>query len=365
MTRARAAILRDSPGRLEIEEIDIDLPGPNEVLVRTAAAGLCHSDLHFIEGKYTPQLPLVVGHEVSGVVEAVGTGVDYVKPGDHVVGCLSVFCGECAYCVTGRPYLCRSTKVKRALGSRPRLSSGGVELHQNGQLGGFAETMLVHEHALVRIDPEMPLDRAALLGCGTITGVGAVFNTAKVTPGATVAVIGCGGVGLNVVQGAAIAGASRVIAVDLLASKLDLARRFGATETVDASQVDAVEAVRELTDGGVEYAFEAIGLRATAEQAWDMLARGGTATVIGLIPAGERVSLPASDLWMAEKRLQGSSMGSNRFRYDIPRLVDLYLRGRLNLDDLISARITLDEVNDGFRRLQEGAVARNVIKFEG
>ncbi|MFD8339313.1 Zn-dependent alcohol dehydrogenase [Streptomyces solisilvae] len=365
MASARAAVLRDCPGQLEIEEIDIDLPDPKEVLIRTAASGLCHSDLHFIEGKYTPPLPHVLGHEVAGVVEAVGSDVTYVKPGDHVVGCLSVFCGECGYCVTGRPYLCRSTSVKRVPGSKPRISSGGVELYQSGQLGGFAEMLLVHEHAIVRIDPEMPLDRAALLGCGTITGVGAVFNTAKVTPGSTVAVIGCGGVGLNVIQGAAIAGASRVIAVDLLASKLELAGRFGATETVDASQVDAVEAVREITDGGVEFAFEAIGLRTTAEQAFEMLTRGGTATVIGLIPAGERVSLLASELWMAEKRLQGSSMGSNRFRHDIPRLVDLYLGGRLNLDDLISARITLDEVNDGFSRLKSGAVARSVIKFEG
>ena len=229
MTKARAAVLRDSPGWLEIEEIDIDLPRSNEVLVRNAAAGLCHSDLHFMEGKYQPQLPLVVGHEVAGIVEAVGSDVDYLKPGDHVVGCLSVFCGECTYCVTGRPYLCRSPKVRRSPGSKPRLSSDGVELYQNGQLGGFAEAMLVHEHALVKVDPEMPLDRAALLGCGTVTGVGAVINTAKVHPGSTVAVIGCGGVGLNVVQGAAIAGAAQIIAIDLVESKLDLARRFGAT----------------------------------------------------------------------------------------------------------------------------------------
>jgi S-(hydroxymethyl)glutathione dehydrogenase/alcohol dehydrogenase len=224
--------------------------------------------------------------------------------------------------------------------------------------------MLVHEHALVKISPEMPLDRAAVLGCATVTGVGAVINTAKVPAGSTVAVLGCGGVGLNVIQGAALAGASRVIAVDLLAPKLEMARRFGATDIIDASQGDPVEAVRELTRGGVEYSFEAIGLVATAEQAFAMLAAGGTATVIGLIPAGQRVSVPASDLWVAEKRLQGSSMGSNRFRYDIPRLIDLYLQGRLNLDDLISTRIGLDEVNDGFRALEAGAVARGLIKFD-
>jgi len=364
MTTVLAAILHECPGWLDIGTIDVDEPARNEVLVRTAAAGLCHSDLHWMEGKYPPQLPLVVGHESAGVVEAVGADVTYVKPGDHVITCLSVFCGECDFCVTGRPHLCRSATVRRAPGAPPRLTEAGTPVNTVGQLGSFAEAMLVHERALVKIDDAMPLDRAALVGCSTITGVGAVFNTAKVPPGSTVAVVGCGGVGLNVIQGAALAGASRVIAIDLSESKLKLARHFGATDTIDASRVDAVGTVIELTGGGVEYSFEAIGLRATAEHAFAMLARGGTATVIGLIPQGEQVSVPANELWMGEKRLQGSTMGSNRFRRDIPRLIDLYMQGRLNLDDLVSTRITLDQVNDGLRALQNGeVVGRSVIGF--
>jgi len=364
MTTVRAAVLHESPGWLDISAITLDTPARHEVVVRTAAAGLCHSDLHYLEGKYIPKLPVVVGHESAGVVEAVGDGVTYVQPGDHVITCLSVFCGECSYCVTGRPHLCSSADVRRGPEMAPRLTEDGTALGAVGQLGSFAEAMLVHEHALVKIDPAMPLDRAALLGCGTITGVGAVFSTAKVPPGSTVAVIGCGGVGLNVIQGAVLAGASRVIAVDMRESKLEMARRFGATDTVDASNVDAVHAVIELTKGGVEYSFEAIGLSATAEQSFAMLARGGTATVIGLIPDGEHISIPGSALWMGEKRIQGSTMGSNRFRHDIPRLVDMYLQGRLNLDDLVSARISLDQVNDGFRALQGGEVARSVIVFD-
>ena len=364
MSTVRAAVLHECPGWLDVGDIQVDGPARNEVLVRTAAAGLCHSDLHWMEGKYTPELPLVVGHESAGVVEDVGADVTYVKPGDHVITCLSVFCGECDFCVTGRPHLCRSASVRRAHGTGPRLSQAGKMVHQLGQLGSFSEAMLVHERALVRIDPAMPLDRAALIGCSTITGVGAVFNTAKVAPGSTVAVVGCGGVGLNVIQGAILAGASRVICIDLRESKLKMARHFGATDTVDASQVDAVDAVIDLTGGGVDYSFEAIGLKVTAEQAFGMLARGGTATVIGLIPQGEQISLPGNELWMGEKHLQGSTMGSNRFRYDIPRLIDLYLQGRLKLDDLVSARITLDQVNDGFQALQNGeVVGRSVVQF--
>jgi S-(hydroxymethyl)glutathione dehydrogenase / alcohol dehydrogenase len=358
-----AALLTDCPGDLAPATLELDSPAAGEVLVRTAAAGLCHSDLHFMQGKYKPPLPIVLGHEIAGVVEQVGPGVSYLKPGDHVAGCLSVFCGECDFCVTGRPYLCTSASTRRAPDGPPRLRLGGQPVHQGGQLGGFAEALLVHEHALVKIDPAMPLDRAAVLGCAVMTGVGAVFRTARVRPGATVAVIGCGGIGLNVIQGAVLAGASRVIAVDQRAAKLDLAKRFGATDVLDASQQDAVAGVKELTGGGVEYSFEAIGLAVTAEQSFDMLGRGGTATVIGLIPAGERVSLDASAFWTAEKRIQGSTLGSNRFRYDLPRLVDMYLQGRLNLDDLVSSRITLADINSGFAALAAGEVARSVVVY--
>lgn len=360
----RAAVLRQSPGWLEITDLEVDRPGPSEVVVRTAAAGLCHSDLHFLEGKYPAQVPIVMGHESAGVVEAVGEAVHYVAPGDHVITCLSVFCGACEYCLTGRPYLCQSPDVRRGPEQRSRLFEKGQRVNQFANLGSFAETMLVHEHALVRITPDMPLDRAALIGCGVTTGLGAVFNTARVPAGATVAVVGCGGIGLSCVQGAYLAGAARIIAVDLVASKLDLARRLGATDTVNGSDGDVVAQVLELTDGGVEYSFEAIGLATAAEQAFEMLRRGGLATVIGMIPPGQMVQLPGSS-FLQSKRIGGSTMGSNRFRIDMPRYVDLYLQGRLKLDEMVSARIKLDEINDGFTALQRADTARSVIVFSG
>jgi S-(hydroxymethyl)glutathione dehydrogenase/alcohol dehydrogenase len=234
---------------------------------------------------------------------------------------------------------------------------------QFADLSSFAEMMLVHEHALAKIREDMPLDRAALIGCGVTTGVGSVIHTAKVEPGSTVAVIGCGGVGLSCINGAAIAGAGRIIAVDMLTSKLDLARKFGATDVVDGSQGDAVEQVKELTGGGVHYSFEAIGLKVTAEQAFNMLRNGGTATVIGMIPPGQMVSLHGPD-FLSEKKIQGSMMGSNRFRVDMPRFVELYMQGRLHLDDLVSSHIKLADINDAFAQLETGEVARNVIMFD-
>ena len=220
--------------------------------------------------------------------------------------------------------------------------------------------MLVHENAIVKITKDMPLDRAALIGCGVTTGVGAVFNTAKVPPGATVAVIGCGGVGLSAVQGASIAGAGRIIAVDMLDSKLELARKMGATDTVNPKKGDPVGQVKELTGGGVDFSFEAIGLKIAAEQAFGMLKNGGTATVIGMIPLGQKIELPGVD-FLFEKKIQGSSMGSNRFRTDMPKYVDMYLNGKLNLDDMVSKRIKLEDVNEAFAALEKGEVARQVI----
>ena len=359
----QAAVFRAVNEPMAVEDIRIDKPGPREVLVRTAAAGVCHSDLHFFNGTYPGQTPCVLGHESAGVVEQVGESVRYVQPGDHVITCLSVFCGHCEYCLTGHMSLCQEPEVRRGRGEDPRLSQGGEALTQFANLGSFAEQMLVHEHAVVKVRQDMPLDRAALIGCGVTTGVGAVIHTAAVEPGATVAVIGCGGVGLSCINGAAIAGASRVIAVDLVASKLELARNFGATDTVDASGGDAVAQVRELTGGGVHYAFEAIGLKTCAEQAFQMLRRGGTATVIGMIPPGQMVQLHGAE-FLSEKRIQGSMMGSNRFRVDMPRFVDFYLQGKLHLDDMISSRIALRDVTDALLALEKGEVARNVIMFD-
>ena len=359
----KAAVFREVNRPMEVEEVQISKPGAREVLVRTAAAGVCHSDLHFFNGTYPGELPMVLGHESAGVVEQVGSDVHYVKPGDHVITCLSVFCGHCEYCLTGHMSLCQEPETRRTANQEPRISHGGKALGQFANLGSFAEHMLVHEHAVAKIRDDMPLDRAALIGCGVTTGVGAVIHTAKVEPGSTVAVIGCGGVGLSCINGAAIAGASRVIAVDMVPSKLELARKFGATDVVDGKDVDAVEAVKELSGGGVHYSFEAIGLKVTAEQAFNMLRNGGTATVIGMIPPGHKVSLHGVD-FLFEKKIQGSFMGSNRFRVDMPRFVDLYLQGKLHLDDMISGHIRLDDINDAMKALETGEIARNVILFD-
>ncbi len=359
----KAAVFREVNKPMDVEEVQISKPGPREVLVRTVAAGVCHSDMHFFNGTYPGQLPLILGHESAGVVEQVGSAVTYVKPGDHVITCLSVFCGTCEFCLTGHMSLCQEPALRRGEKEEPRLAKNGTRVNQFANLGSFAEHMLVHEHALAKIRPDMPLDRAALIGCGVTTGVGAVIHTAKVEPGTSVVVIGCGGVGLSCINGAAIAGAGRVIAVDMVKSKLDLALKFGATDVVNAKETDAIEAVRELTGGGAHYTFEAIGLKATAQQAFKMLRRGGTATVIGMIPPGQMVEVHGPEL-LQEKKLQGSFMGSNRFRVDMPRYVDFYLQGKLHLDDMISRRIKLPDVNDALAALETGEIARSVIMFE-
>ena len=361
--KMKAAVLREVNKPLEIEDVKLADPGPREVLVRTVAAGVCHSDLHFQNGSYPYPLPAVLGHESAGVVEAVGSMVDYVKPGDHIITCLSAFCGHCEDCLTGHMSLCQEPELQRAAGESPRIAAGDETVHQFLTLSSFAEYMLVHEHALTKIREDMPMDRAALIGCGVTTGVGAVIHTASVEPGSTVAVIGCGGVGLSCINGAAIAGAARIIAIDTVPSKLDLARKFGATDVVNATDSDPIEAVRELTGGGVHYSFEAIGLKATTEQSFKMLRRGGTATIIGMIPVGTMIELHGPE-FLQERTIQGSNMGSNRFRVDMPRYVDFYLQGKLHLDDMISGRIQLEDVNDALAALEGGEVARNVIMFE-
>ncbi|HEY5645984.1 MAG TPA: Zn-dependent alcohol dehydrogenase [Pseudomonadales bacterium] len=347
---------------MTIEDVDLDGLKPREIRVRTCFAGICHSDLHFVEGIFPFRAPAVLGHESAGVVEEVGSDVEYVAPGDHVITCLSVFCGHCNHCLSGYPNRCGGRSTARKTGERPRLSINGDPVAQFAHLSSYAEEMLVHENAVVKIREDMPLDRAALIGCGVTTGAGAALRTANVEAGSTVAVIGCGGVGLSAINGAAIAGAGRIIAIDRLAAKLELARQFGATDTVDASQGDVVERVVELTQGGVDYSFEAIGLKVTCEQAWGMLATGGVATVIGMVPGDQVIEIRGMDL-LQEKKLQGSMMGSNRFRIDMPRYVDFYMAGKLMLDPLISRRIPLAEINEGMEALKTGEVARQVIAF--
>jgi S-(hydroxymethyl)glutathione dehydrogenase/alcohol dehydrogenase len=357
----KAAVLNARNTPLEIEEIQIDKPGPREVLLRTAASGVCHSDLHLIRRGTGPIVP---GHEPAGIVEQVGSDVTYVKPGERVIACLSIFCGICEFCTTGRSHLCGGRMFDRQKGQPPRLSRNGKPVAQMSQLSSFAEQMLVPENALVKIRDEMPLDGAALIGCGVTTGLGAALYRARVEAGTSCAVVGCGGVGLSIIQGCRIAGASRIIAVDIQDWKLDLAKKVGATHGVSASGGDAVAQVQELTGGGVDYAFEAIGLNETARQAYDMTRRGGTTVIVGVITAGQDLAIPGFDLVLSEKQVLGSTMGSIGFRVAMPRFVDFYLGGQLLLDEIISARRPLEEINLCFDELQRGVAARSVIVFD-
>jgi S-(hydroxymethyl)glutathione dehydrogenase/alcohol dehydrogenase len=353
----KAAVLQSLGTPMRVEEVTLEEPGAGQVLVRTAAAGVCHSDLHFIDGAWPIRLPVVLGHEAAGVVERVGPGVTYVEPGDHVVLLFVPFCGTCRYCSTGRPNLCqrgRATALTMKIGDKAVTPFLGMS--------AFAEEMVVPEGALVKIRKDMPLDRAALIGCGVMTGVGAAINTARVPAGSSCAVIGAGGVGLNVIQGCRLAGAERIIAVDMLEHKLKMAREFGATHTVDASTEDAVEKVRELTDGGADYAFEVIGLPAAITQAFDMVRRGGEAVVVGMAPFGSQATISAP-AFLEEKVLRGCLYGSTRPRVDMPRIVDLYMAGKLELDALVSRTYRLDETNDAFAAMKNGEVARGVIGF--
>lgn len=361
----KAAVLYEPNKPLVIEDVGVRKPRAREVLLRTVCAGLCHSDLHFMEGLYPHPLPAVLGHESAGIVEEVGEDVTYVKKGDRVITCLSVFCGVCEQCTSGRPAICTGVDVKLPPGVSDRMVwSKPGQIHQFLNLSSFAEQMLVHENAIVKISEDMPLDRAALIGCGVITGTGAVFNTAAVKPGETMVVIGCGGIGMAAINGGAIAGAGRIIAVDTNPQKLELALRLGATDAVNARDGDPVQQVIELTKGKVHHTFEAVGAKKTAEQAFQMLGPGGVATIIGMIPFGEKIELHGFDFLRGEKKIQGSSMGSNRFRTDMPRLIDHYLRGKLHLDEWISARIKLNEINDGFANMKSGKVLRSVIMFD-
>jgi S-(hydroxymethyl)glutathione dehydrogenase/alcohol dehydrogenase len=347
----RAAVMRANNAPLELEEVQIDDPGPGEVLIKTAASGICHSDLTVIEGGLPVPPPCVLGHEPAGIVEAVGAGVSDFAPGDHVIGCITSWCGVCKFCTGGRPYLCLTQYAGRANNPKPRLASkDGGPLFQFANLSSFAEKMLCPERSLVKIRDDMPLDRASLIGCGVTTGLGAVLRTARVPAGASVVVIGCGGVGLAAIQGARLVGAGRVIAVDAQPWKFDLARKFGAIDCLDPKAGDPVAAVHELTGGGADFVFECIGLVATVQQAVAMTGRGGTTVLVGVVPITELVPISAADLTLQEKRITGSYMGSNRFRFDMPKYVDFYLDGRLYLDEMISSRIALDDVNDAFAR---------------
>jgi len=359
----KAAVLRQFDGVFGVENVTLADPVGREVVVDVKGSGLCHSDLHFAENDYGYPLPQVLGHEVAGVVAEVGPDVTEFTVGDHVVGSLIQFCGHCEACLAGRTYQCRHPHETLRGGDQPsRITAAGEPLVQMWGLGGFAERSLAHENQLVKIPDDVPFPQAAILGCGTITGAGAAINTARVRPGDTVAVVGLGGVGLNVINGARVAGASRIVAVDVQPAKFELARKFGATDTVNSAAVDAVETVRDLTGGGVDIAFEVVGLRETSELAVQLVGVGGAVYVIGLSKPGTKIEVdPLVDLLTLQKRVQGVYMGSTNIKHDIPMYARLYLDGRINLDDLISREITIAEINDAYAELKGGAIARSVI----
>jgi len=362
----KAAIFRKPHEPLTIESVEIDKPSGREVLVRTAATGVCHSDLHVVDGqgRWPLDRPIVLGHEGAGVVEAVGADVTTLRPGDHVVACLSGFCGSCAQCLAGHPNLCVGGLVTRPDAAPPRLSQKGEPLRQFIGISSYAERMLLHENSVVKIDPALPLDRAALVGCGVLTGVGAALRTSGLQAGQTVAVFGCGGVGLAIVQGARIGGARQIIGVDVFDGKLEMAKRVGATHVVNSANDDPVKAVRALTGGaGVDHAFEAVGNARLVRQAIESLAIRGTATIVGVLPPDATIEFP----WMAirpECRVQTSRMGSNRFRLDIPLYLEFYRQGRLLLDEMVTRRGRLEDINEAFRAMKAGEVARTVLMFD-
>ncbi|MCH8131552.1 MAG: Zn-dependent alcohol dehydrogenase [Myxococcales bacterium] len=361
----KAAVMRANNAPLEIEDVQIDDPAAGEVLVKTSASGICHSDLTVIEGGLPVPPPCILGHEPSGIVEVVGEGVTDFAPGDHVIGCLSKWCGVCKFCTGGRPYLCLGQFAGRSEGLKPRLrSKGGDPILQFANLSSFAEKMLCPERSLVKIRDDMPLDRASLIGCGVTTGLGAALNTVNIPAGASVVIIGCGGVGLAALQGARIVGAGKIIAVDAKPWKFDLAQKLGANHCIDATDGDPVAAVHELTGGGADFVFECIGLVPTVQQAVAMTGRGGTTVLVGVVPITQTAEFSPADLTLQEKKITGSYMGSNRFRFDMPKYIDFYLDGRLNLDEMISSRIPLEEVNDALDLMRKGEAVRQVIVFD-
>jgi S-(hydroxymethyl)glutathione dehydrogenase / alcohol dehydrogenase len=360
----KAAILRDLSCPMSIEDIQISKPKCKEVLVRIAATGVCHSDLHVLTGDLPQSLPVILGHESAGVVEQVGPDVRGVHPGDHVVVCLTFHCGHCEQCLSGNSHRCFTPEAVRSPNEPARLFRGEESFAQFSQIGGFAEQILVHESGCVPIRKDMPLDRACLISCGVTTGFGAAVRSANVRVGEIVAVIGCGGVGLAAINGALVAGASRIIAVDRLPVKLEMARTFGATDTLDATEGGVVERVLAMTAGrGVDHAIEAIGRKESIEDAFSMLAKGGMATIAGIAPVGTKLELPAMAL-LRERGLRGSLMGGVRTSIDIPRYIELYMQGRLKLDELISCRRPLEQLNQAFDDMRQGHLARSVMVFD-
>ena len=365
----KAAILEAPATELVVESIDCQEPQAGEVLVRIAASGVCHSDLNVVHGTQTSPLPVVLGHEGAGIVEAVGPNVTRVRVGDHVVLSWVPSCGQCVYCLSGHPNLCSVAYTAMAKGTlldgTSRLSRSGKPLYHYSFISSFAEYTVVPEAGCIVIQPGIPLDRAALVGCAVMTGVGAALNTAHVQPGSTVAVIGAGGVGLNVMQGAQLAGAVSIIAIDVNPSRLTRAGTFGATHTINAAETDAVAAVRKLTKGeGADFSFEAAGRPETMRQCWEMAHPGGTVVMVGIAPQGSELSLPANRVVREERRLTGSFYGSARPHIDMPMILELYMAGKLKLDELATHHFPLAQINEAVHSLESGEAIRPVIVYE-
>jgi len=367
--RIRAAVLHEPRTPVVVEEVELAQPRDSEVLVRVAAAGVCHSDVRLADGELGGgRWPIVLGHEGAGVVEAIGEGVTHVQPGDHVAFTFVPACGSCPSCRAGRPNLCEPAGERGVAGTlmdgTSRLSLPDGTVLQHGLMTAcFAEYAVVDAAAVVPLPRELPLWQAALLGCGVVTGIGAVRNTAKVRIGETVCVIGCGGVGLQVIAGARLAGASLIVAVDRDAEKLELALQRGATHAVDVSAGDAAGAVRELSHGGVDHAFEVVGRAETIRLAWDVLRAGATAVVVGLAPKGVEVSLPAIE-FLSEKAIRGSYYGSANVAAELPQLVALVSDGRLDLGEVVSHVAGLEGVEAALERLRRGEGARTIITID-
>ena len=365
--RIRAAVLRHPSQPVAIEEVELDPPKTGEVLVRVAATGVCHSDVRYADGELGPdRWPMVLGHEGAGVVESVGEGVTHVVPGDHVAFCFVPACRSCRYCLAGKPNLCETVAEYGARGmlmdgtSRLRLADG-TTLQHGLRTACFAERTVVAAGGAVPIPRELPLWQAALLGCGVVTGIGAVRNVARVQPGESVAVLGCGGVGLQVIAGARLARADPIIALDRVPEKLELARAQGATHAIDATaEVRSVSAIRELTDGGVDYAFEVIGKPETIRLAWDAIRPGGTAVVVGLVAEGVEASMPAIE-FLSDKSLRGTYYGSGDPAAELPGLAALALAGDLDLGGVVTHFDGLDGVQAALDRLRHGEGARTVL----
>ena len=358
----KAAVCHEFGTPLKIEDVDLSGPGQGAVRIKVAACAICHSDIIYMDGAWGGTLPAVYGHEASGIVEEVGPGVTHVEVGDHVVVTLLRSCGECHYCAQGHQPICEGSVP---IDSEPPITAAdGSQLHQGLRCGAFAEYVVVDSSQICAIPKDIPLDAASLLSCGVLTGLGAVWNTAQVPSGSNVVVIGTGGVGLNSVQGAALCGAKTVIAMDLAEDKMEAAKTFGATHTVNAGANDAAEQIRALTEGrGADFVFVTVGAIPAIEQSISFLAPAGTAVFVGMPGSGAIAKIEPDDIANAAQRIIGSKMGSAKLRVDIPRLVDLYQQGRLKLDELITGRYPLSEINEAIDSVRRGEALRNVIVF--